>query len=189
MDPPPPAAKFSVPAPKKVKENEDGGGVEGVGANMAPPSVQTPLADNTPNSRGEVKKSELVAATEGGASLPPPPPKKSGASAGKNSAGVSKDGRYKPPGWGLTVPPEASGLSLTVLKGGIEVSSISLDNRTHILLGELIFDALCASDVGFPHLKLAGSQQDSEEDGQVCASAAAAVLQGALADVQSCLAT
>ncbi|CAN0454393.1 unnamed protein product, partial [Ectocarpus sp. 12 AP-2014] len=45
-------------------------------------------------------------------------------------------GGYKPPSWGLTEAPGASGLSLTVLKGGVEVGNISLDNRTHVLLGE-----------------------------------------------------
>lgn len=152
MDPPPPAAKFRAPAPKRVKENEDRGG-EDVGSTTVPPSSSTaaaqPLADSTPNSQGEggVKKSEPTAATEGGTSLPPPPPKRSGASGGTHGAGVSKAGSYKPPSWGLADPPEASGLSLTVLKGGIEVSSISLDNRTHILLGEF---ASTVSTVCFP---------------------------------------
>ncbi len=145
MDPPPPAAKVRAPAPKKVKENEDGGGE---GDATVPPSAAAaqPLADSTPNSQGEAKKSETTAAAESGTSLPPPPPKKAGASGG---AGVAKGGSYKPPSWGLTDPPEASGLSLTVLKGGIEVSTISLDNRTHILLGEFFDGGVCTYGV-FP---------------------------------------
>lgn len=43
---------------------------------------------------------------------------------------------YKPPSWAPTQAPTDSGYSLTVLKGGVEVNSIPLDNRTHCLLGE-----------------------------------------------------
>lgn len=59
--------------------------------------------------------------------LPPPRPKVAGGKSG---------GGYRPPSWAPAVAPTDTGLSLTVLKGGVEVNTISLDNRTHCLLGE-----------------------------------------------------
>ena len=102
------------------------------------PSVST--TDSAPKT--EENQHPEPTAGGGGVSLPPPPPK---VASGRDSSGGGKEaaagrggggGGYKPPSWGVTTAPDASGLSLTVLKGGIEVGNISLDNRTHILLGE-----------------------------------------------------
>lgn len=160
MNPPLPIAKTSVPASiivagKQTKEGSSGNDNNDDGDTGAPETTQTvetisstkvpvqkrppAAASNTPSSRWEEAKQSQAApaaATDGGASILPPPPRVAGAPPGSSS---SSSGSYKPPKWGLAEAPEASGLSLTVLKGGIEVSSISLDNRTHVLLGELDF--------------------------------------------------
>lgn len=143
MNPPP------LPA-KKAAKGSEGGGQADVTATPAastmlpPPSAPAPLADTTPNAQGEEKKPEIAGGKGGGTFLPPPPPKKSGVLASGVAKAAPTGASYRPPSWGLTEAPEASGLSLTVLKSGIEVNSISLDNRTHILLGELYFGWLCA---------------------------------------------
>lgn len=63
-----------------------------------------------------------------------------------NMSGVSGAGHKpmdervgcQPPNWASSKVPPYFGLSLTVLKGGIEVGKISLNGRTRILLGESI---------------------------------------------------
>lgn len=132
MDLPPPAKKVA-------NGGGDGGEVTETPAasTMLPPPA--PLADNTPNAQAEGKKPELAGGKGDGTLLLPPPPKKSGAVTSGVAKAAPTGASYRPPSWGLEEAPEASGLSLTVLKGGIEVNSISLDNRTHILLGELFF--------------------------------------------------
>lgn len=105
---------------------------------MLPPPT-TPLVAADASQEGvpdEEMPIPTAPAAGANASLPPPPPKAGGCGVGERTAAGSSGAGYKPPSWGLTAAPTASGLSLTVLKGGIEVASISLDNRTHVLLGE-----------------------------------------------------
>lgn len=130
MHPPPPAKKAAA-------GSEDATSAEPASM-LPPPGAPAPLADNTPNAQGgDGKQPELAGENVRGTFLPPPPPKKSSAVAGGVKKAAPTGESYRPPSWGVKEAPEASGLSLTVLKGGIEVNSISLDNRTHILLGEL----------------------------------------------------
>lgn len=142
MNPLPPGKKQTAQGSSQDREEVQVASTTSTASTMLPPpSAPAPLADNTPNAQGEGKPPDLVGAKGGGAFLPPPPPKKSGAVvSGAPKAAPTAGGSYRPPSWGLKEAPEASGLSLAVLKGGIEVNSISLDNRTHILLGELCFN-------------------------------------------------
>lgn len=132
--------KPPLPAKKVAKGSEDGAVTATSAAStlLPPPSAPAPQADNTSNAQGDGKQPELAGAKVGGASLPPPPPKNYGVA---KAAPTGES--YRAPSWGLNEAPEASGLSLTVLKGGIEVNSISLDNRTHVLLGEVHLALSC----------------------------------------------
>lgn len=102
----------------------------------APDDFPTPAPILSPKHPPEIVNNASTAATAAvpavqdtskSVELPPPRPKVAG---GKGSGG------YRPPSWAPAVAPTDTGLSLTVLKGGVEVSTISLDNRTHCLLGE-----------------------------------------------------
>lgn len=127
------------PSKKVAKDGEDGVADTTTAAStmMLPPGAPAPLADSTPNAREQGNQSKLAEEKGSDVFLPPPPPKKSDAVAGGVAKAAPTGESYRPPSWGLAEAPEASGLSLTILKGGIEVNSISLDSRTHILLGEL----------------------------------------------------
>lgn len=74
--------------------------------------------------------------------LPPPVPKAGGARA---------FGTYRPPSWGAETPPE-SALSLTVLKGGVEVDSVRLQDKTRFLFGECVVGSLAAAQQVFAKL-------------------------------------
>ncbi|CAM9682849.1 unnamed protein product [Ectocarpus fasciculatus] len=133
MEPPPPLPAPTIVAGTQAKQTGDDG------SNSSDSSAPTPGAGAGSTAAvspqlDKAQQSELDAAKDGSTSLPPPPPKTAG---GLNGGGLKAvaSGGYKPPSWGLTEAPSASGLSLTVLKGGVEVGSISLDNRTHVLLG------------------------------------------------------
>lgn len=67
---------------------------------------------------------------------------------------------YEAPSWAPTEAPTDSGLSLTVLKGGVEINNISLDNRTHWLFGKLLCNRI-----------LADRHEDCVEDASVAVSA------------------
>lgn len=134
---------FPVPAPiivagqQRKKSKDASVRVAGGTSTMPPPPL--PTLENKP---APTERPSAPDEAEGDRSLPPPPPKvatnqQDNAGGKAASGGGGGGGGYKPPSWGLTAAPESSGLSLTVLKGGIEVNSISLDNRTHVLLGEI----------------------------------------------------
>ncbi|CBN74145.1 conserved unknown protein [Ectocarpus siliculosus] len=125
MEPPPPVPAPIIVAGTRAKET-------GVDGNSSAATAGSTAAVSPPLDKAQ--QSALDPAKDGSASLPPPPPKTAGSLNGDGVKAVASGG-YKPPSWGLTEAPGASGLSLTVLKGGVEVGSISLDNRTHVLLG------------------------------------------------------
>ncbi|CAM9250797.1 unnamed protein product [Scytosiphon promiscuus] len=139
MDPPPPASDFPMPTPVIVAGKEVKQTISTTSAAPAPASTMLP-PDSSDNRKPKPSEQPYTESAESYSTLPPPPPKiisTAVASSGAKNAQLReiRSSGYKPPSWGLTEAPEASGLSLTVLKGGIEVSSISLDNRTHVLLG------------------------------------------------------
>lgn len=123
------SADFAAPTPQQPKKQS---------MLMDPPvaprgTVAMPLDTPSPDLTSASREPK----PEGGAEhkedyLPPPPPKVESSRQSNPAAG----GFYKPPSWGVVEAPEASGLSLTVLKAGVEVNNISLDNQTHVLLGE-----------------------------------------------------
>ncbi|CAM9243574.1 unnamed protein product, partial [Ectocarpus sp. 12 AP-2014] len=123
----------SPPVPAPITATGMRAGETGDDGNSSAATAGSSAAVSPPLDKAQ--QSALDSAKDGSASLPPPPPKTAG---GLNGGGLKAvaSGGYKPPSWGLTEAPGASGLSLTVLKGGVEVGSISLDNRTHVLLGE-----------------------------------------------------
>lgn len=136
MEPPPPVPAPTVVAGTRAKQTGDDGNRS--------PAREGSTAAVSPQ-LGKEQQSALDATKDGSTSLPPPPPKTADSLIGGRLKAVASGG-YKPPSWGLTEPPGASGLSLTVLKGGVEVCSISLDNRTHVLLGELgLLHVACVS--------------------------------------------
>lgn len=118
----PSTKNMSAPTPQQPKQS-----TMGPPGTVAIPSAKPPRNPSTPREdkpEGGAEDKEVL--------VPPPPPQVSSSQRSNPAAG----GSYKPPSWGVVKAPEASGLSLTVLKSGVEVNSISLDNRTHVLLGE-----------------------------------------------------
>lgn len=125
----PPSADFPAPTPQQPKKQSmlidppvAPRGTVGMPLDTPSPDLTSALREDKPEGGAENKEDNL----------PPPPPKVETSRQSNPAAG----GFYKPPSWGVVEAPEASGLSLTVLKAGVEVNSISLDNRTHVLLGE-----------------------------------------------------
>ena len=132
-----PREKFSVPAPMIIagrkNTSEKSRSTDGVAQETSSMPPPVPTKSITNNNNGN--KAAALATGDGGEELlPPPPPVKKRDGAGQD--GVGGSGKYVPPSWGLTTAPTSTGLSLSVLKGGAEVGSISLDNRTHFLFGE-----------------------------------------------------
>lgn len=133
-----PRPEFQTPAPIVVAGRKHAyisgstDGEEQGRPSMPPPATSLATLKLTNDDRNDANNSDAVDGGKGTGMIPPPPPRK------KEAAGAGQDGGggYVPPSWGLTTAPTSIGLSLTVLKSGTEVGSISLDNQAYFLLGE-----------------------------------------------------
>lgn len=131
-----PREEFQIPAPITVpgrKHADKSGSTDGEeqGRPLMPPPATYLATRKSTNDESVLVGATLAGVKESGVILPPHPRRKEEAGAGQDGGGG-----YVPPSWGLTTAPTSLGLSLTVLKGGTEVGSVSLDNQAYFLLGE-----------------------------------------------------
>lgn len=133
-----PREEFQPPAPIIVagrKHTDKSGSTDGEEQGrplMPPPATALATRRSTNDDSNNVHvDAALDGVKERGVILHPHPRRKDAAGAWQDGGGG-----YVPPSWGLTTAPTSIGLSLTVLKGGTEVGSISLDNQAYFLLGE-----------------------------------------------------